>query len=87
MAREIEGFEYSEEIGGPVWASLLPNAVEIKVAYDDEEQWRAILAWVEDDGVPGRFAFSENAQHGGWDYIEFWFTDPNAAFAFKMRWC
>lgn len=87
MAQEITAAEYSEEVGGPVWASLFPNRVVVSFHYTDDARWDAIVAWVEDAAVAGRFAFSSLIQAGENERVEFWFTDPNAAFSFRMRWC
>ncbi len=87
MAREIAGQEYREEMGGPVWSALLRNQVEITIHYDEDARWAEILEWVEGDSIAGRYAFSEHKRVQGIEHILFWFTDPDSAFAFRMRWC
>jgi hypothetical protein len=41
------------------------------------------VEWCQDVDRPGLFSYSQIGPMGSL----FWFTDPNTAFEFRMRWC
>lgn len=42
--------------------------------------------WLDGDEVPGIYNFTNHFEEGRRIGIAFWFSDADAAFAFKMRW-
>lgn len=60
-----------------------PDFISVRVQYRSLKQRDLMHAWVRTDRVAGQYMAHYNSRR---EWVEFYFSDPDAAFAFKMCW-
>lgn len=61
------------------------SQVKLRIGNQDDQRWSEIISFCIAPEAPGEFSFDMLDQHSHYDVIMFFFTDPNVAFEFKMR--
>lgn len=78
------------EIAHESISKMFVHKVVVFTQDEMDHEWDDMMTWCESDDIAGQFSWETDYEHALRNSenhrITFVFSDPNAAFAFKMRW-